>query len=141
MTSIMAPSYAAAQKYGPLLTQLGASKLDTSDPFVLRLEYTNNSYAVNAAAALVDSVLGAKLVVDNRSNPADLKPTSEGLTSLLQRVPDVQLTKTGGGWGGHTLSVFSTVRDTAEGLRALLRPEPAVTDDFITLSVFHSLQP
>lgn len=137
MTSVLAPSYAAAEQYGALLRQLGATKLDHGDPYELRITYFNNERAVNASAVLRDTVDGARLVVENRSMTADFHtPTVDGVARLLHGVPGVE-TSVGIPRGGRGLDLYVTSPDqrTVDGLRALLVDQTRLGEQLVKVAV------
>lgn len=140
MTSVMPPSYAFVKRHGELLTQLGATKIETPDAFQIKLTYVNNAAAVNAKAAFSDSVWGAKLLVDNQSTTLDMPaPSMQGLQALLSGVPrlETSIATARCPGGGETLLVASPDKQAVEGLQALLRTEPLFGGGNAHVAVFH----
>ena len=92
MTSIKPPAYVYVEQHGDLLKQFGATKVEATDAFTIKLTYTNNAKAVNADALLKDEIWGAKLVVDNQSNTRDLpSPDAYGMSDILKGVAGLQV--------------------------------------------------
>lgn len=138
MTSLMPPAQSFVRIHGDVLRNLGADKIETPSFDEIRLTYTNNFRAVQAEAALRDSVWGAKLIVDNQSITRDMPaPTTSGIQRLLQGVPGVAAEITNDRAGAKDLFVSSADTKTVAALRELLRENPSVIDGVLNVSVFH----
>lgn len=92
MTSIKPPAYTYVEQHGDLLKQFGATKVEATDAFTIKLTYTNNEKAVNADALLKDEIWGAKLVIDNQSLTTDAPtPDVYGISDVLKGVSGLQV--------------------------------------------------
>jgi hypothetical protein len=119
---------AYVQAHGDLLTQLGASKVEATDAFVVTATYTNNEKAVNAAALLKDTIWGAQLVVDNTSMTADAPTvTPSGIADLLRGVEGVKVAEVQakGREPYSLISVSSPNSSTLTLLNDLVKQNPA----------------
>lgn len=136
MTSMIPPAPAYVRAHGELLTQLGATKVEATDNFTIKLTYTSNVAAVNAEALLKDTIWGAKLVIDNQSTTTDAPHANVyGMADLLKGVAglDVDTRVERSPDGRRDVFASSADQQLVDAVSALVEPNPA---EHTTISVF-----
>jgi len=127
-SNMMPPAYAIALEHSNTLRELGAIEVATPDGFTVVASYINNAKAVNAEALLKDTVLGAKLVIANKSMTPDSPVASaQGMAQVLSGIENLAVDTLTARCPGAPTSIIARTDDQALAafLEQALEPQPA----------------
>ncbi|MCW2923371.1 MAG: hypothetical protein JWM98_775 [Thermoleophilia bacterium] len=125
-TPAATPAQRAIARYGDILAKLGSPEVAATGDATVRLTYGTAASAANADALLKDAVLGARLVVGDRSGSTEHPAvTTAGIVELLRGVPGVSVDIAGSTEPGRTgVWVTSGDADVSDQLGALVEQFP-----------------